>query len=94
MGGGERLQRDLPDFPEINLDIAPEESFEEIKTLETRYWRKLLSNDKIWSDGIVRVLCSDGVTLQLMLEYFAMQQTSVSRSLHGALQKKLRDYYG
>lgn len=86
-------KHDLPDFPEINFDLTPEESFEEIKTLETRYWRKLLSNDKIWEDGIIQVLSSDGTTLQLMLEHFAKQQTPVSRSLHATLQKKLDKYY-
>jgi hypothetical protein len=85
---------ELPDFPEVNLDLVPEESFEEIKTLETRYWRMLLSNDKIWSDGIIQVLFSKGTTLRLMLDHFARQQTSASRSLQRALQEKLDQYYG
>ncbi len=32
----------LPELPEINFDIAPKESFEEIKDLELRTWRKIL----------------------------------------------------
>jgi hypothetical protein len=84
---------ELSDFPEINLDLHPEESLEEIKTLETRYWRKLLSNDKIWSDGIIQVLFSEGTTLRLLLEHFTHQQTAVSRSMRKSLQEKLNKYY-
>jgi hypothetical protein len=85
---------DLPDFPEINLDLTPEESLEEIKSLETQYWRKLLTNDKIWSEGIIQVLFKEGTTLKLLLEHFAQQQTVASRSLMRALQDKLKEYYG
>jgi len=85
---------ELPDFPEINLDLTPEESFEEIKALEARYWRKLLSNDKIWSDGIIQVLFSKGATLRLALDYFTQQQTATSQNLKSALQEKLNSYYG
>jgi len=31
----------LPELPEINFDIAPKESFDEIKDLELRIWRKI-----------------------------------------------------
>lgn len=85
---------ELPDFPEINLDLTPEENLAEIKTLEIRYWRKLLTNDKIWRDGIIQVLFKEGTTLKLVLEYFAQQQTIASRSLRKALQDKLKEYYG
>jgi hypothetical protein len=84
---------ELPDFPEINLDLAPEESLQEVKTLETRYWRKLLANDKIWRDGIIQVLFKEGTTLRLILENFSQQQTAASRSLTRALQDKLKEYY-
>jgi hypothetical protein len=89
----EQWKRELLDFPEINFDLTPDESLEEIKTLETQYWRKLLSNDKIWRDGIIEVLFKEGTTLKLLLTYFEQQQTIPSDNLTKALQKKLEEYY-
>ena len=63
-------KNDLPDLPEINFDENPEQSFEEIKELELRNWRKILQNDKLWEEGIIYVLFRTGETLQLVLEYF------------------------
>jgi len=88
-----RWKAELPDFPEINLDLSPEESFEEIKTLEPLYWRKIFENDQIWEDGIIQVLFSDGSTLRLMLAYFSKKHTSAYRSLARLLEKKLSEYY-
>jgi hypothetical protein len=88
-----RWKTELPDFPEINLDLAPDESFNEIKELEPRYWRKLLENDQLWDDGIVQVLFSNGSTLRLLIEYFSDQPTSVYRNLATLLKRKLFEYY-
>jgi len=66
----------LPDFPIIDFDLSPTESFEEIKTLRPLYWRKLITNESIWKDGIIRVLFSNGTTLKLLFGYFSQQQTN------------------
>ena len=42
----------LPEFPEINFDSNPEKSFNEIKNLGIRHWRRILENDRLW-EGIV-----------------------------------------
>lgn len=85
---------ELPDFPEINLDLAPRESFEEIKTLKPLYWRKIFENEQIWEAGIMSVLCSDGATLKLMLDYFSHIDTQAYRNLTKLLNTKLSEYYG
>ena len=38
----EQWKNNLPELPEINFDRFPQESFEEIRDLELRYWRKIL----------------------------------------------------
>jgi hypothetical protein len=63
----------LPEIPEINFDIEPEKSFEEIKTLEIRYWRKLLENDKLWEEGIIKAIFKNGTTFKFILNYFRDQ---------------------
>ncbi|RME60365.1 restriction endonuclease [Candidatus Parcubacteria bacterium] len=85
---------DLPDFPEINLDSSPGESFEEIKMMKPLYWRKLLENKQLWEDGIIRVLFSDGATLRLMLAYFSSRQTLAYQNLTRLLNERLVEYYG
>ena len=44
----------LPEIPEINFDTTPLDSFEEIKDLEIKYWIKLLKNEKLWEEGIIK----------------------------------------
>lgn len=89
-----RWKDELPDFPEINLDLSPRESFEEIKTMKPLYWRKIFENEQIWEAGILRVLCRDGVTLKLMLDHFSQRDTPAYRNLTQLLNEKLSKYYG
>jgi hypothetical protein len=85
---------ELPDFPEINLDISPHESFVEIMAMKPLHWRKLLENDQLWADGIIHVLFNNGSTLRLILESFSRKHTSAHRNLAWLLEKKLAEYYG
>ena len=89
-----RWKAELSDFPEINLDLSPCESFEDIKMMKPLHWRKILENDQLWEDGIIHVLFSDGSTLQMVLEYFPMKHTSAHRNLAWLLKRKLAEYYG
>ncbi len=89
-----RWKDELPDFPEINLDLSPEESFEEIKTLKPLYWRKIFENEQIWKAGIFWVLFSDGTTLRLMLDHFSHIDTPAYRNLIRLLNEKLSEFYG
>lgn len=42
-----KWKEEIPDMPSINFDENYEETFEEIKDLETNYYRKLFSNFEI-----------------------------------------------
>ena len=88
-----RWKNDLPDLPEINFDENPEQSFEEIKELEIRNWRKILQNDKLWEEGIIYVLFRTGETLRLVLEYFGQQSSTPYRNLERSLRERLEEYY-
>jgi hypothetical protein len=83
----------LPELPEINFDTEPERSFEEIKNLELRIWRKILENDKLWEEGIIKAIFRKGTTLQLLLEFFKNQHTIPYDQLTTTLTERLRKYY-
>ena len=83
----------LPELPEINLDAKPEESFEEIKDLELRIWRKILNNDKLWDEGIIRAVFQNGSTLKKLIPYFEQQGTPY-HELVDKLKERLNSYYG
>jgi len=84
----------LPELPEINFDTLPQESFEEIKMLELRYWRKILENETLWEEGVIKAIFSQGTTLQLLLDFFKKQHTMPYDQLAKILTARLGKYYG
>lgn len=89
-----RWKDNLPDLPEINFDSSPKESFEEIKNLELRTWRKILENETLWKEGIMKAIFREGTTLQLLLEHFKNQHTKPYNQLANLLTDRLSEYYG
>lgn len=89
----ERWKRSLPDLPEINFDRNPHQSFSEIKDLEVRCWRKILENDKLWEESIMRAIFRDGSTLRLLAEFFETQESTSYKNLSLLLKQKLAKYY-
>jgi len=83
----------LPELPEINFDATLQQSFEEIKDLELRNWRKILYNDKLWEEGIIKAMFREGVTLKRLVTYFKTQQGIPYRELADGLTKRLEKYY-
>jgi hypothetical protein len=83
----------LPELPEINFDRTPEESFREIKDLGVRYWRKFLENEKLWSEGIVKAIFREGLTLKLLLEFFRTQHSIPYERLTDLLTQRLKHFY-
>jgi len=83
----------LPELPRINFDTAPQESFEEIKELELRNWRKILENEKLWEEGIIKAIFRRGTTLKLLLEFFKKQRDIPYRRLVDVLARRLSEYY-
>lgn len=56
-------KENLPDLPEVNFDKNPEESFQEIKDLDLKIWRKVVKNDELWDEGLLKVIFPTGETL-------------------------------
>jgi len=82
----------LPELPEINFDITPEKNFNEIKDLELRTWRKILENDNLWEEGIMKVIFKEGITLKMLLEFFKSQYASYSQLIN-LLSERIGKYY-
>jgi Holliday junction resolvase-like predicted endonuclease len=79
----------LPELPEINFDTTPESSFHEIKDLELRHWRKILENDKLWKEGVMKAIFQDGTTLEILLEFFKEQNTTPFKKLAENLEGRI-----
>jgi hypothetical protein len=60
----------LPELPEINFDSNPEKSFNEIKNLGIKHWRRILENDRLWEEGVMNVIFREGKTLIMLFEFF------------------------
>jgi len=89
-----RWKEDLPEIPETNFDANPHESFREIKNIHARVWRKIISNDKLWEEGIVKTLFRTGATIKLIQEEFSKMEGKVYRQLADDLKERLVKYYG
>ena len=83
----------LPELPEINFDKNPEKSFEEIRNLELRYWRKLLENENLWNEGIIKAIFREGKTLKLLLDFFNSQLDTPYKKLGDLLNQRLKKYF-
>lgn len=83
----------VPVFPEVNLDISPIDSFNQIKDIELQIWRKLLSNQLIWEEGLMQVLFSSGETLKLLSEYFLGLNKKAYLHAGQVLEEVIKKYY-
>jgi len=84
----------IPELPEINFDASPNDTFLEIQALANRYWRKLLSNETIWTTGVMQVLFPQGTTLKLIHQKLNNNPHITSQKLARMLKAKLMEYYG
>ncbi|MCD6417480.1 hypothetical protein J7M00_01695, partial [bacterium] len=84
---------ELPELPDINFDINPQKSFNDIKNLEIRYFRKILLNNKLWEEKIIHSLFKTGSTLKKLLSYFEHQRKTPYDNLASLLRDKLSIYY-
>lgn len=84
----------LPELPEINFDTSPRESFEEIKDLEVRYWRRILGNERLWEGGIMKAIFREGETLGSLLESFRLEEQDLAHErLAELLTQRLKEFY-
>ena len=89
-----RWKEDLPEIPETNFDANPHESFREIKDINARFRQKIISNDKLWEESIIRTLFRTGDTIKLIQEEFSKMEGKVYRQLADDLKERLVKYYG
>ncbi len=83
-----KWKKELPNFPEINFDKNPKESFEEIKNLPPKYFRKLLTNKRIVKE-IFPILFPEKKTLNLLREYFKTKNKSIFEYLYEEIGRLL-----
>jgi hypothetical protein len=83
----------LPEFPQINFDSNPEKSFNEIKNLGIRHWRRILENDRLWEEGVMNVIFREGKTLIMLYEFFKSKDQKLYKELTKLLEEKLKLYF-
>ncbi len=83
----------LPELPEIDFDKNPNQTFEKIKNLPIRFWIKILENENLWSEGIIKAMFRKGETLKLLLSYFKKQENKPYQELAKMLRNLVERYY-
>jgi hypothetical protein len=73
----------------INFDVNPEESFSEIKQLETSNWKKIISIEELWTSGIMKELFREGKTLRMVVSHL---NKNGERILGNRLEEKIDKY--
>jgi len=89
----QKWKEELPEVPEINFDKNPLKSFEEIKDLEIICWRRLLENDKLWKEGVMKTIFKTGETLNLLLNFFKSQNLQQYQYIYKLLEKRIKENY-
>ncbi|NPA45233.1 MAG: restriction endonuclease [Chlorobi bacterium] len=82
-----KWRSELPDTPEINFDLEPEQSFEEIKDLSPSIYRKLFDNEELYKE-IVLTIFPEKKTLVLLKKYFETKEKKIYKTLVDKLEDK------
>jgi Holliday junction resolvase-like predicted endonuclease len=83
-----KWREEIPDLPEINFDLEPQNTFEEIKDIKPSVFRKLLDNNEIFNE-IVLTLFPRKETLKLLLDYFSENPKTIYKTITGKLKARL-----
>lgn len=86
-------KKELSDFPKINFDENPHESFKEIKHLKPHKWKKILENQTLWEEGLIQVLFQTGETLKKLESFFESHSDERYKNLAILLSNKIETYY-
>ena len=81
-----KWRKNLPDLPELNFDLNPEFTFNEIKNLSTTIYRVLFDNPEI-INTIFPIIFPEGKTLKLLKSFF--HKRSLTNDREGNKYKKL-----
>lgn len=84
----EKWKKEVPDLPEINFDLDAVHIFNEIKDLEPFIFRKLFSDDELFSE-ILLTIFPKKTTLKLLQNYFKEKDKKIYTTLADLLDKKL-----
>jgi len=88
-----RWKDELPDLPEIDFDRDVQMTLVEIDSLSRTVWRKILENDALWQEGVMKVLFSRGETLRHLQAKFQQSVKPPDRRLAEILAQRLEQYY-
>lgn len=83
-------KQDLPDMPELNLDLDCNVVFEEIKNLKPITYRKLFTNDDI-KEQILPILFPEWNVLRKLKDYFNTKHETIYYNLADYIEEYLRD---
>ena len=61
--------------------------------MDLQIWRKLLSNQQIWEEGLMQVLFGSGETLKLLREYFFGLNKKAYFHAGQVLEEIIKKYY-
>lgn len=78
----------LPDMPEVNFDINPEDVYEEIKDLSPAIYRKLFENEDIL-EQILPIIFTTGEVLRKLKRYFYSKK---DKKIYKTLYEKVNEY--
>jgi hypothetical protein len=65
---------------QLNFDIEPEVTAEELKAIAPTIWLKFIANDGIWSSGVMHTIFPSGESLKLMVDIFRIRATQDVRN--------------
>jgi len=85
----EKWRETIPDLPEINFDLNPENSFNEIKNLPLNVYRRIFDDQRI-TEQILPIIFPAAKTLQLLLEHLAKQNKPIAQNI----SLKIKNYLG
>jgi len=83
-------KKEIPDLTEINFDLEPQQTFEEIKDLKPLVYRKLLMNDDLFNE-IILSLFPEKKTLKLLYDYYLTKTETIYRTIANNLSKRIKN---
>ena len=88
-----KWKESLPELPEINFDKEPKKSFNEIKDLELRFWRRITKDGRLWKEGVIKAIFREGQTLRMVVKYFNNIGSTPYKKLANLLEKRIEEFY-
>jgi len=95
-------RKSVPNEIALDYDANSEKTLEELLSISTASWKKLIETETLWTSGVIRALFPTGRTLRLLENHLQMlgthsstdKRTSVSyQRLAGVLNTQLLKHY-